>query len=200
MTIADLKAVLRRSVMARRRDVHHARHLQAGGVLAERVFAEVPAAQNRVAGYWPLGEEIDCRPALISLQAGGAAIGLPVVAGQGQVLIFRAWQPGDVLESGPFGTSHPTNRAPLLIPTVLLLPVLAYDSSGHRLGYGAGYYDRTVAALRRDHSILSIGIAYDEQEVDQVPADDHDQKMDAVITDKRALWFNPAVKPQRSAK
>jgi 5-formyltetrahydrofolate cyclo-ligase len=198
MPVGELKAALRREVMARRRAVHAARGNEAAFALAVRICKEISAKGKKVAGYWPLGDEIDCRPALTALKTAGAEVALPVVAGQGQVLIFRAWSPGDVLDPGPFGTAHPGTRAAIVAPTLLLLPLIAFDATGHRLGYGAGYYDRTVAALRRERPILAVGIAYDEQEVDAVPADLHDQRMDAVITDTRMLCFNEALNLQGS--
>ena len=195
MTIpADLKAQLRRTVMARRKEVHAQEGGKAAADVQRRVCEAIPSKGQKIAGYWPLGCEIDCRPALEGLINNGAQVGLPVVAGQGQVLIFRCWQPGVILDVGPFGTWHPTPRAPLLAPTVLLLPLIAFDNTGHRLGYGAGYYDRTIAALRQDRALLMIGIAYDAQEVEVVPVDSHDQRMDAVITERRTLWFNEAAR------
>lgn len=194
----ELKAVMRRDVLARRRAVHAARGNEAAFALAVRVCQEVTARGNKIAGYWPIGDEIDCRPALSALKTAGAEVALPVVAGQGQVLLFRSWSPGDTLEPGPFGTAHPATRAAIVAPAVLLLPLIAFDATGHRLGYGAGYYDRTVAALRRERGVLTVGIAYDEQEVGAIPADVHDQRMDAVITDRRTLCFNDALRPQGS--
>lgn len=192
---AQLKAAMRRAVLAQRRAAHGVRGKSAATALAQRVTEAVPASGSKIAGYWPLGDELDCRPTLAALKAAGAEVALPVVAGQGQVLIFRTWTPGDALESGPFGTSHPTVRAALVTPDVLLLPLIAFDLTGQRLGYGAGYYDRTVAAFRKERPVTVIGIAYDEQEVAAVPIDEHDQTMDAVITDSRTLWFNGAAKP-----
>lgn len=186
---------MRRAVLLQRRAAHVARGPRAALDLARRVTAEVPAQNSIIAGYWPLGDEIDCRPALETFKEAGAEVALPVVAGQGQVLIFRAWSPGDPLDSGPFGTAHPTVRAAVVTPTLLLLPLIAFDATGQRLGYGAGYYDRTVAALRKGPGVNVIGVAYDEQEVAAVPVDGHDQRMDAVMTDSRTLWFNEAAKP-----
>ena len=125
----------------------------------------------------------------MALGEAGGQMALPAVAGQGMVLIFRGWRSGDPLESGPFGTAHPPARAPLVEPDTLLLPLVAFDRTGNRLGYGAGYYDRTVGALRRQRKMLVIGIAYDEQEVPEVPAAPHDQRLDGIITDRRTLWF-----------
>ncbi len=192
---AELKAQMRRSMMARRSAVHADSAQAAAATISDSIQAAIPCTGNKIAGYWPLGDEIDCRPGLTALHTAGAKVGLPVVAGQGQVLIFRAWQPGDALDAGPFVTAHPQPRSPLMTPTTLLLPLIAFDNKGHRLGYGAGYYDRTIAALRRERMVLAIGIAYDAQEVEAVPVDVHDQCMDAVITERRTLWFNEAARP-----
>lgn len=187
--VPDAKAALRREVLARRRATHAARGTHAPHELRERVLREIQPQGKIIAGYWPLGDEIDPRPMLIGLGEAGGQIALPAVAGQGMVLIFRGWRNGDPLESGPFGTAHPPARAPLVEPDTLMLPLIAFDRVGNRLGYGAGYYDRTVANLRRQRKVLVIGIAYDEQEVEEVPAAAHDQRLDGVITDRRTLWF-----------
>src|SRR4051812_47784154 len=180
---------MRRDMLARRRGVHGARSVAAAAEVRARVLTALPPTSQIIAGYWPLGDELDCRPALGGLCEHGRTVALPVVAGQGLVLIFRTWLAGEAMEPGPFGTSHPTARAAVVEPDTLLLPLIAFDRRGHRLGYGAGYYDRTVGALRRQRSVLTIGLAYDEQEVDEVPAATHDQAMDAIITDRRTLWF-----------
>lgn len=188
---ARSKAELRRQAMARRRTAHADRAAAAAAVLAETLPPAIDSRGKTIAAYWPIGDEIDCRPAMERLAAAGLEVVLPVVAGQGQVLLFRVWKPEDQLEDGPFGTSHPATRAAVRIPDVVLLPLVAFDQAGHRLGYGAGYYDRTLAALRGGgDDVLAVGLAYDEQEIDQVPADIHDQVMDAVVTDRRVLWFN----------
>lgn len=193
MDATERKTALRRTVLARRRAVHATRAAVAAEEVRARVLAAVPAETKIIAGYWPLGDEINCLPALEALCGQGRQVALPVVAGQGLVLIFRRWLAGEPVEPGPFGTSHPTPRAPVIEPDALLLPLIAFDSRGHRLGYGAGYYDRTVSALRRQRPMLMIGLAYDEQEVDEVPAEGHDQIMDGIVTDRRTLWF-PAAK------
>jgi 5-formyltetrahydrofolate cyclo-ligase len=189
---AELKAILRREALNRRREVHENRAYVAAADLAKRLSADIEVSDNIIAGYWPIGGEIDCRPAMEKLASEGAQIVLPVVAGQGEVLIFRAWKPGDELETGLFGTTHPGPRATVRTPGLLLLPLVAFDRVGHRLGYGAGYYDRTIVGLRARGSIMAIGVGYDEQEIERMPADDHDQAMDVVVTDKRTLWFNGA--------
>ena len=195
VSVADQKSALRRLALAKRKETHGLRKHDAAKAVCRRLVAEVAPKNKIIAGYWPLGDELDCRPVLEALKAHGADVALPVVAGQGQVLIFRAWRPGDTLDPGPFGTAHPGLRAPVVAPTILLLPLVAFDGTGHRLGYGAGYYDRTVARLRTERSVMAIGIAYDEQEVEAVPTDGHDQRMDAVMTDRRTIWFNESMKP-----
>ncbi len=188
----DPKVALRRLVLGRRKTLHAEKGVAAAELIARRVLEEVCPAKKCVAGYWPIGDELDPRPAMEAVIGAGGGAALPVVAGQGQVLIFRQWNRGDPLDPGPFGTAHPNPRAPAIAPDILLLPLIAYDKTGHRLGYGAGYYDRTVEALRAQRDIIVIGLAYDEQEINAVPAGGHDQRLDAVITDARALWFNSA--------
>jgi 5-formyltetrahydrofolate cyclo-ligase len=142
-----------------------------------------------IAGYVTIGSELDCAPALAAFAGAGATVVLPVTAGQGIRLQFRVWKPGEALERGPFGTSHPTAGAAVAEPDTVLVPLLAFDGTGHRLGYGAGYYDRTLAALRLARPIRAIGLAFDGQEIPQVPADGTDQPLDAVITESRTLVF-----------
>ena len=188
----DLKAGLRRLVLSRRKALHDEKGTAAAAAVADHVLAQLHPTGKQIAGYWPIACELDPRPALEAVINAGGTAALPVVAGQGQVLIFRQWNRGDPLDPGPFGTAHPTPRAPTIAPDILLLPLIAYDATGHRLGYGAGYYDRTVQALRNQRDIIVIGLAYDEQEIDAVPVGSHDQRLDAIITDRRALWFNLA--------
>jgi 5-formyltetrahydrofolate cyclo-ligase len=187
---ADAKMALRRAMLERRRAAHLAQAQEAALALSANVLSELDLKGKNIAGYWPLGDEIDCRPALEASSNAGAIVALPVVAGQGQVLIFRAWRPGDVLEQGPFGTMHPSVRSPVVCPQILLVPLIAYDLEGGRLGYGAGYYDRTIASFRAHAQVTAIGLAYDVQRVDAVPVDAHDQPLDAVITNSGTIWFS----------
>ena len=193
---SERKASLRRDALGCRREIHKKRAATATANLTEQLCIAIQGRDKIIAGYWPIGDEIDCRPALENMAAEGFQIVLPVVAGQGEVLIFRTWKPGEDLETGPFGTAHPGPLAAVRTPDVILLPLIAFDVVGHRLGYGAGYYDRTIAALRRSGSIMAVGVSYDEQEVERIPADGHDQVMDAVMTDRRALWFKGACSGQ----
>src|SRR5262245_57818214 len=108
---ADAKSLMRRALLERRRAAHCAQGPAAAVAVKDRILAALSAERKNIAGYWPLGDELDCRPALAALAAVGAHIALPVVAGQGQVLLFRTWREGDTLDQGPFGTLHPTPRA-----------------------------------------------------------------------------------------
>ncbi len=145
-----------------------------------------------VAGYWPLGSEMDVRPLMLRLAAAGAEMALPVTRAGDQPLEFRRWRPGDVLEPGAHGVSQPKADAPVVVPAVLLVPLLAFDAAGWRLGYGAGYYDRTLAVLRArllDAQPLAIGVAYAAQELRDVPRHAGDQRLDGVVTEQSARRF-----------
>ena len=137
-----------------------------------------------VASYWPLRDEADPRPLAAALASRGHTILLPCIGGKDETLSFRQWREGDAMKIGPFGVSEPLRDAPLFEPSVVLVPLLVFDSLGHRLGYGGGYYDRTLAALRTRGPILAIGVAYSGQGLDRpLDNDPHDQKLDMIITE-----------------
>lgn len=135
-----------------------------------------------VAGYWPLAGEIDPLPLMEALAARGHVLALPAVTETGGILEFRRWAIGDALETGPHGTSHPAD-APPVIPDVVLVPLLAFDRRGFRLGYGGGYYDRTLGGLRRGGALLAVGLAFAAQEVETVPTDSWDIPLDLIATE-----------------
>lgn len=140
-----------------------------------------------VAGYWPIKSEMDVRPALVLLQRVGCLTALPEVVDKARPLRFRAWVPDDPLEEGAHGTAHPLVDAPLMRPDVVLVPLLAFDRAGHRLGWGGGYYDRTLEILRKSGDLVAVGCAYSAQEVDAVAAEPHDQLLDWIITEQEAI-------------
>ena len=181
------KALLRREAVARRAPVHAAAGADAAATLVGRL-AEVGIASGApVAAYWPLRDEIDPRVALDALHGRGHRCCLPVVTGQGEPLLFRAWHPGDELATAPFGTRVPKDAAPEVVPEVLLVPLLAFDAQGYRLGYGGGYFDRTLAALRAANpATLALGLAYAAQEVDAVPHGAMDARLDWIVTEREA--------------
>lgn len=138
-----------------------------------------------VAGYAPIGSEIDPWPWMQVLADAGAVTALPVMRGELEPLIFRRWSAGDVLEVGRYDVREPLDSAPIIRPDVMLVPLLAYDRRGHRLGYGAGYYDRTISDLQASGRLWTIGLAFAAQEVARVPVDGFDQALDHVLTETR---------------
>ncbi|MGH6872839.1 MAG: 5-formyltetrahydrofolate cyclo-ligase [Rhizomicrobium sp.] len=141
------------------------------------------AAGAIVAGYWPVRDEADPRALMKALAARGCTLALPRIEGNG--LSFRRWNEGDALVDNHHGIAEPRDDAPIITPDVILVPLLAFDASGHRLGYGGGYYDRTLAAL----DARAMGVAYAGQEVETLPREDHDRPLDGVVTEKSAKYF-----------
>jgi len=140
-----------------------------------------------VSAFWPLDGEIDTRPSMTGLHERGCRVALPVMRGPGKALRFRRWQPGDELVPAGFGTREPGEDKPAVTPTVLLVPLLAFDRAGYRLGYGGGFYDRTLAELRGRGAVCAIGLAYAGQEMQDVPHDDKDQPLDWIVTEDEAI-------------
>nr|WP_252733525.1 5-formyltetrahydrofolate cyclo-ligase [Paracoccus marinaquae] len=136
-----------------------------------------------LSGYWPMRGEADPRP---SMAAHSGRICLPVVTGKAVPLVFRAWD-GGALEPGPFGTVHPPDSAALLTPRILIVPLAAFDRAGHRLGYGGGYYDRTLQLLRKSGPVTAVGLAFAAQELPGIPAEVFDQPLDLIVTDREII-------------
>lgn len=141
------------------------------------------SAGEMIAGYWPIGSEMDLRPAMRDMERLSHPLCLPVVVERDKPLVFRQWGIGDPLEDAPHGTSEPAPEAPEATPLIMLVPGLAFDAEGFRLGYGLGYYDRTIQALRDAGGLLAIGIAYAAQLIEAVPREDHDQPLDLIVTE-----------------
>jgi len=185
--IESAKRDLRRKAAERRRAAVQASP-QAGFVLRDRFLAALsPAAGVAVSAYWPLEDEFDPRPLFMELHHRGHPIGLPVILGRGQPLMFRRWAPDVALVRGPFRVMAPPAESPEVIPQLLLVPLLAFDRAGYRLGYGGGFYDRTIAKLRAAGDVLAVGVALAAQEVAAVPRDDTDEPLDWVVTDREAI-------------
>ena len=184
--LSQAKAALRRHAAERRDRAHDIAAAGAGGALVRHGLDRLAAVRPQViSGFWSIRSEIDVRPLMLALATTtGAALVLPVVVGRGQRLLFRRWQPGMPLVEGPFGTAHPAESEPALAPDLLLVPLLAFDRHRHRLGYGAGFYDRTLAGLRANGPVTAVGIAYADQEVAEVPVGDHDERLDLVLTER----------------
>ncbi len=142
-----------------------------------------------VSGYWAFRDEADPRELMLALAARGHPLCLPVIVKKGQPLRFHAWTADDVMRVHSYGVTEPQHDAAVVTPSVLLVPLLAFDAEGYRLGYGGGYYDRTLEGLRANGPVRAIGIAYAGQEVPAVPHEDYDQRLDAVLTEKGLRGF-----------
>jgi 5-formyltetrahydrofolate cyclo-ligase len=134
-----------------------------------------------VSGFSPLADEFRAWPLLRRLHEEGRVLAMPVMQGKGQPLIFRAWAPGDAMDKAVWGIAEPKPDEPQLEPDILLVPLLAFDARGWRLGYGGGYYDRTLRTLRARKTIIAVGLGYDESQVDAVPHLDYDERLDWVL-------------------
>lgn len=186
------KIVLRRHALARRDliepgEAHAAAEAvaRAGAGLAARLAT--PGAV--ISAYWPIRSELSPRPLIETLSRAGYRTALPVMTGAAKPLHFRLWTPGDELTKGALGLSEPLPEAAEVEPELIFLPLACFDARGHRIGYGGGNFDATLAALRARAKIVAIGLAFADQEVDAVPHEAHDQKLDFVITEQTVFDF-----------
>jgi 5-formyltetrahydrofolate cyclo-ligase len=185
--IALRKVELRKQGRAIREALPVAEQSAAALAVAERGLpVPVPAAAV-VSGYSPLKFEISPLPLMRRLADAGARLALPVIQGRGSPLIMRAWAFGETLGSGVWGIREPKPEAPEVFPDILIVPLLLFDRAGYRLGYGAGYYDMTIARLRAMKPIVAIGIAFAAQEVPEVPTTPRDARLDLVLTEREIV-------------
>jgi 5-formyltetrahydrofolate cyclo-ligase len=187
--IDQLKAELRKTALARRDTLPAAARQAAAETIAARPFPLPIKPGVIVSGFSPLKSEINPLPMLRRFAAAGAGLALPVVAGRGKPLIMRAYAFGQPLNEGVWGIREPKQDAPEVDPDILIVPLAAFDRRGHRIGYGAGYYDMTINRLRSIKPILAVGIAYAAQEVDQVPTTSRDARLDLVLTERDVIDF-----------
>lgn len=160
-----------------------ARHGAAGVRLAAHGLAFLaPTAGAAVSGFSAIRDEIDPQALMIALAAAGHPLALPAMQGKGKPLLFRAWAPGDEMAPAAWGIAEPLPTRAAIAPDIVLVPLLAFDAAGYRLGYGGGFYDRSLEQLRAMKHVIAVGIAYDEQRVDSVPHLDYDQPLDWVLT------------------
>ena len=185
--ISEQKKTIRRDAVARRDALPAAERAAAAETIARRMFPLAIAPGVIVSGFSPLKSEINPVPLLRRLGDGGAGLALPVVAGKGKPLIMRAWAFGEPLDSGVWGIREPKPEAPEVAPDILLVPLLAFDRSGNRVGYGAGYYDMTIAKLRALKSVTAVGIAFAAQEIASVPVTPRDARLDLVLTEREVI-------------
>jgi 5-formyltetrahydrofolate cyclo-ligase len=183
------KATFRATALAARDALSDTHRAAAALAVAARglPFAITPGAV--VSGYSPIRSEIDPVPLMRALAAQGARLALPAVMARGKSLAFRAWSAGDRLMLGPLGILEPSPAAAELIPDIMLVPLAAFDRAGHRIGYGAGHYDYTLAHVRKVKPIVAIGIAFAVQEIEAVPALPHDVALDYVLTEAQVFDF-----------
>jgi 5-formyltetrahydrofolate cyclo-ligase len=199
MTLDEAKKAARAEATERRAAAHAALArdrgaAHAGQALCENVMAAVPIPPSAiVSGYWPVKEEIDDLPLLRRLIALGHPCGLPVIEGRGFPLKFRRWHPERPLVAGKWGIATPDEGCEDVEPELVIVPLLAFDRRGNRLGYGAGYYDRTLAGLRARGRgrTLAVGVAYGAQEAEAVPVDDDDERLDWIVTETEAIRVAP---------
>lgn len=187
--VAQAKQAARLAARATRARCHAEAGGGAGRAIAAHLLSLLPdlgrtAADLIIAGYHPRGDEVDVIPALTTLAAAGYATALPTVAGRAWPLAFRLWRPGHPLVPGAFGVMEPMAEAPLVQPGLVLVPLLAFDQAGYRLGYGGGFYDRTLVLLRAEAPVVAVGISYAGQGVDKLPTDEYDQKLDWIVTEQ----------------
>jgi 5-formyltetrahydrofolate cyclo-ligase len=179
----DEKRAERTRALARRAAAHQRHGAAAGEGLARHGLAFLaPSAPVVVSGFSAIRDEIDPAALLTRLAGEGHRLALPVMQGKGRPLAFRAWAPGDETAAAQWGIAEPLPDQPEVYPDVVLVPLLAFDAHGYRLGYGGGFYDRTLRALRERKPIVAVGIGYDELRIDAVPHLDYDQRLDWVLT------------------
>ncbi len=180
--MSDIKGLARATAFARRAEAFAQGQGQAAEILADYLAGH----HGRVlAGYMPMRSEIDPLPAMAAHQG---PVGVPVILEKAAPLRFREWSPGCRMVEGAFKALIPEEGA-WVEPEVLIVPLLAFDARGYRLGYGGGFYDRTLELLRSRGPVLAVGFAFAAQEVDAVPTDAFDQRLDAVVTEKGVTVF-----------
>ena len=183
------KADLRTAALAKRDALSDKQRAAAAKAVATKGLPIEIAPGIIVSGYSPIRSEIDPIPLMRALAAQGARLALPAVMARGKSLAFRAWSPDDRLMLGPLGIPEPSPAAAELVPDIMLVPLAAFDRLGHRIGYGAGHYDYTLAHLRKIKAIAAIGLAFAAQEVKSVPALQHDVALDYVLTETELFDF-----------
>ena len=190
-TNADPKRALRRDAFVRRRAIVPAARAAFSRRLAEEGLRLARLWRPKiVSAFHPLRDEPDTLPLLTALAAEGFATALPVVVGRGSPLVFRLWRAGEPTRAGAMSIREPLADAPVVDPDLLFVPLACFDRRGNRIGYGAGYYDRSLAALRAMKPVHAAGVSYGVCEVAAVPYEAHDETLDAVVTEQETILFN----------
>jgi 5-formyltetrahydrofolate cyclo-ligase len=188
-TISANKWKLRAAAIAARDALAEPDRVAAAAAIARRGLPFSVESGAVVAGYSPIRSEIDPGPLMRALAGLGAVLALPIIMSSDRPLSFRAWSSGDPMRRGSLGIPEPLPEAPELIPDIVLVPLAAFDSAGHRIGYGAGHYDRTLAHGRAAKPIRAVGLAFSLQEIEAIPALSHDVSLDYVLTEAKVFDF-----------
>jgi 5-formyltetrahydrofolate cyclo-ligase len=183
------KADLRSAALEKRDALSSEHRAAAAEAIATRGLPVEIKPGTVVAGYSAIRSEIDPAPLMRKLAAQGAQLALPVISARGQSLRFRAWFPNDKLQQGPLGILEPSPAATEVIPGIVLVPLAAFDRVGHRIGYGAGHYDRSLRQLLMSKTIVAIGLAFAVQQIDAIPSLPHDVRLDYVLTEMSTIDF-----------
>jgi 5-formyltetrahydrofolate cyclo-ligase len=181
------KTKLRGDAAARRDALAPDLRKAAAEAIAARPFPVALQPGLIVSGFMPLKSEINPLLLMQKLAEAGARLALPAIAGRGKPLSMRAWEFGAPLDRGQWGIREPKSDAPEVVPDIMLVPLLAFDRAGHRIGYGAGYYDMTISRARSLKRVIAIGIAFAAQEVPQVPTTPRDERLDLVLTEREVI-------------
>lgn len=183
------KAALRQGLLQQRLQLSPAAQKTAAEKICQLFFQQVKVPAGAVvAGYWPVRGEVDGLPILRELLRRKHLCALPHVAGEGRPLEFRSWNDSTQMVMGKYDIPEPA-AGEVIVPDIILVPLAAFDKTGHRLGYGGGFYDRTLAALKKEKHVLAIGFGYEMQGCDTLPVDENDVRLDMVITDKNVYRF-----------
>jgi len=185
--IDEEKAIIRRDALTRRNALPADQRAEAAEAIAARPFPVSVALGLVVSGFMPLKSEINPLPLMRKLSDRGASLALPVIDARGKPLIMRAFAFGDALNSGQWGIREPKPSAVQVVPDIMLVPLLAFDRDGKRIGYGAGYYDMTIAKFRAIKPVLTVGIAFAAQEIADVPVTERDARLDLVLTERETI-------------
>lgn len=181
------KAQLREQAFARRDALPADERAAAAEAIAARPFPVTITTGMIISGFSPMKTEINPLPLMRKAAQLGARLALPAIAGRGKPLIMRAYAFGDELARGQWGIREPKAEAPEVAPDILIVPLAAFDRAGHRIGYGAGYYDMTINALRAKKKAVAMGIAFAAQEIASIPATDRDARLDFVLTEREVI-------------
>jgi 5-formyltetrahydrofolate cyclo-ligase len=186
------KSGLRQTALARRDALPAAQRATAAQAIAARSLPVAVTPGMIISGFSPMKSEINPIPLMRRFADAGASLALPVVAGRGQPLTMRAWRFGEPLVAGVWGIRQPPPEAPEVLPDILIVPLAAFDRAGHRIGYGAGYYDRTIDRLRGIKPVTAIGLAFAAQEIARVPSTPRDAPLDLMLTEHEVIDFRRA--------